>query len=101
MFYVLGINQTGDVGVTTEGNIPDANKKKQFLLCLLLEYDKNLPKTETKLFEFSQDTNREELKIRKNNITLKCMLHWFPLLALALFLTKSYTEKYWPAIKNL
>ena len=58
-----------EFGAMTEGNIPGTDKKTVIIVLFLPEFVKKL--TKTKLFEFSQDTNREELKIRKNEITLQ------------------------------
>lgn len=42
----------------------DTDQRKHALLDLLSRYIENLPK-QNELFEFSQDTKKEELKIRK------------------------------------
>ena len=57
-----------EVGTITESNISGSDQKKKLLLYLLPVFVKNSQR-ETKLFECSWDPNREELKIRKNNVT--------------------------------
>ena len=51
----------------TEGNIPGADKKT-VIIYIFPEY---VNQSETKLSEFSRDLNKEEFKIRKNDVTLQ------------------------------
>ena len=48
----------------TEGNTPSADLKKSYCSIYYPNMLKNY-QSQTKLFEFSQDTNREELQIKK------------------------------------
>ena len=58
IFQGLGTDQTREVGVITEDNIPSTDEKQNY-------------QREIKLFEFSRDTSTEELKIRINKVTLQ------------------------------
>ena len=54
----------------TDGNISGTNQKKNYY-CIYCPDMKKTYQRETKLLEFSRDTNREELKIRKSDVTLQ------------------------------
>ena len=92
---------------------PGTYRKKQLLLHLLLGYVKKLPKK--KLFEFSLDTNKEELQIRQNDALCNGFagvdsLQWLLLLCFFLrlclqtmpssFLITGYGRKNRPVVKK-
>ena len=64
----------------TKDNIPDTDRKNSNY-CIYCPDMLKTYRRETKLFELLLDTNREELKIRKNDFTLK-WLHFINFVAI-------------------
>lgn len=54
-----------------EDNIFGTDRKKQSLIIVFISRTLKTHQRETILFDFLRDTNRDELKIRKNDVTLK------------------------------
>lgn len=62
----LSINRACKVGMMTEDNIPATNLKNSYYCIYGMDMLKT-SKREIKLFEFSRDLNKEDLRIRKND----------------------------------
>ena len=70
----LGTDRDCEVSAMTEANILGTDRKSSFYCTLLYFYCPDMLKIyqiKVNLFEFSQDSNREELKM-KNDV----ILHW-------------------------
>ena len=113
----VSTDRTCKVGAITEGNIPDEKKSCYRIYCpdILKACQR-----ETKLLEFSGDTNKEELKIIKktllcNGFVAMASLEWFHCTGygfpfsvclclqkkLPSFLTTVYTGNYRLVVKDL
>ena len=91
----------------TEGKIPGTDLKNSYYRSYCPDTLKTYQR-ETKLFEFSPDTNMGELKIKQRRHFAMALLQWFSLVPfiyvykkLPFILTTRYIGKYRPIFKDL
>ena len=83
----LSTNRAHKVGCTDWRQYSMYRSRKQLWLSLLSRYVKNLPKIVWlfdcfKLFKFLKDTNRKELNILKNDVTMQWLLSFVAMTSL-------------------